>query len=831
MSNFPYDTHYEGLPPKNSGEDRIPADDSMRAMDSTMADSIFHASESPYLYGAMDPNSSRVSLLPNADNPPASPARKHDISYDPSSPMLDYHHVNLDGASVTRNGHALYTTPTSPFGYNDSVDHSESSSIMLQPPHRVLVDDDASKDDGDEVPIETLLDSYMNKPSSEYREGDTFVTNNLHERAGYRDEDSEISDSDSELDPFAWMTMAGVKESDDVIHDPGVASPKSKFEPWRAVFNLGTIFLLVLSILMLFAGYPILHNYTERQNHDQLSHTMGHLQYVAPHFPSGAPLGRINNSKLDREFGSRTQMLIDPDTPRDAYEVTSQYTGDNKKRRLKLVFSDEFNTAGRSFYPGEDPFWEAADLHYWATDNYEWYDPASITTKDGSLRITLDYHPEHNLFFRGGMLQSWNKFCFRNGLIVAKIQMPGFHNVSGLWPAFWLMGNLGRAGYGATLQGTWPYSYDVCDVGTVMNQTLYNSEYPNGFPAMAAELGGAAIFNMKHNSTSISFLPGQKLSRCTCPDEDHPGPFINGEYTGRSAPEIDIFEGQVSQADGVKFGQVSQSFQMAPFNWQYNITWQFGKNASYHFFDNKTGTLLNPYTGEYTQQAMSGAHMTNQGAYQYSANDTDTSVEGNFSEYSLEFRGGPEGYAVWTCDGKPSWELFPKAIYPDPLSKVGHRQFSKEPMYIILNLGISKAFGAVEWETIGKNFPYVMAVDWIRVYQDPDDDEAHIGCDPEDMPTAGYIQRHLEAYTNSNLTYWGGERDKGGYGADWPKNKLYADGCKAKRLKEPGESNPKYRKMAKLVTSDDVTKQPGSEGKWKDVYNVTVAPDAAVKKW
>ena len=30
-----------------------------------------------------------------------------------------------------------------------------------------------------------------------------------------------------------------------------------------------------------------------------------------------------------------------------------------------LVFSDEFNEDGRSFYPGDDPYWEAEDLHYW----------------------------------------------------------------------------------------------------------------------------------------------------------------------------------------------------------------------------------------------------------------------------------------------------------------------------------------------------------------------------------------------------------------------------------------------------------------------------------
>lgn len=40
---------------------------------------------------------------------------------------------------------------------------------------------------------------------------------------------------------------------------------------------------------------------------------------------------------------------------------------------MELVFSDEFNVDGRSFYPGDDPYWEAADLHYWGTVNLEWW--------------------------------------------------------------------------------------------------------------------------------------------------------------------------------------------------------------------------------------------------------------------------------------------------------------------------------------------------------------------------------------------------------------------------------------------------------------------------
>jgi hypothetical protein len=80
----------------------------------------------------------------------------------------------------------------------------------------------------------------------------------------------------------------------------------------------------------------------------------------------------------------------------------------------------------------------------------------------------------------------------------------------------------------------WPYSYDSCDVGTMPNQTL------NGGPPAALANGDP------YNGDVLSYLPGQRLSRCTCKGESHPGPVhSDGTYVGRSAPEIDIFESQV----------------------------------------------------------------------------------------------------------------------------------------------------------------------------------------------------------------------------------------------------------------------------------------------
>lgn len=137
------------------------------------------------------------------------------------------------------------------------------------------------------------------------------------------------------------------------------------------------------------------------------------------------------------------------DTPDWAQTRTSLYDG----KQLQLVFSDEFNTDGRTFYPGDDPYWSAVDLHYWGTNNLEWYDPSSITTKGGALQITLSEKPSHNLNYTGGMMTSWNQFCFTGGYLEVAVTLPGQAGIAGLWPAIWSMGNLGRAGYGASLDG------------------------------------------------------------------------------------------------------------------------------------------------------------------------------------------------------------------------------------------------------------------------------------------------------------------------------------------------------------------------------------------
>ncbi|KAF5314511.1 hypothetical protein D9611_007111 [Ephemerocybe angulata] len=527
--------------------------------------------------------------------------------------------------------------------------------------------------------------------------------------------------------PAQWGTplLIGDPEPDDALHNPD-AQKDAKFDrrcsfSMRGFVNLGFLVVLILGLLMLFAGYPI----------------YSRVRGINMSTQGGFNLGGINATgqipELPGNFG-----LIDRDTPKEAYTIKGYHSGEE----LVLVFSDEFEQEGRTFHPGDDPYWEAADLHYWGTNDLEWYDPEQATTRNGSLEFTLEKVDDptlnHNLNYKSGMLQSWNKFCFTGGLIEVSVRLPGNNNVPGFWPGAWTMGNLGRAAYGASNEGLWPYSYEACDVGTLHNQTWPGTQTP------AAAQGPGD----KGNGNLLSFLPGQRLSACTCPGEPHPGPmYKNGTYVGRSAPEIDIFEASIEKGHGI----VSQSGQWAPFNAQYAI---FNTSGEVEFY-NTSITEYNTYVGGVWQQTTSGVTVTNQQAYELDG--------GQFAKYGFEYKPGyDDAYITWVNDNKPAWTIFQSALRADPLTEISGRAISEEPMYIILNLGFSTNFATIDFDAL--TFPAKMAIDYVRVYQPKN--SIRIGCDPDDHPTAAYIENYKEVYTNPNLTTWAQ------YGQPWPKNKL-----------------------------------------------------------
>lgn len=402
--------------------------------------------------------------------------------------------------------------------------------------------------------------------------------------------------------------------------------------------------------------------------------------------------------------------LIDSDTPQEFYKK-KVHNGDE----WVLTFSDEFNAEGRTFYDGDDQFFQAADLHYDATKDLEWYDPDAVTTANGTLVLRMDAIKNHDLFYRSGMVQSWNRLCFTQGLIVVAAKLPNYGNVSGLWPGLWTLGNLARPGYLATSDGVWPYSYNSCDAGITANQSS-----PDG----------------------ISYLPGQRLNSCTCKGEDHPNAGV-----GRGAPEIDILEGAVDTV--IKVGVASQSLQVAPMD-----VWYM---PDYNFIEiyNHEVTNMNTYAGGPFQQAISAVSTLNTTWYEVGDNS------GHYQEYGFEYlNDDSNGHITWYVGQDATFTL--KSYSLGPNGNVGFRPISKEPMSIIMNLGVSNNWAYIDWPSI--RFPAQMQVDYVRIYQPAD--QISLTCDPAGFPTTNYINSHINAYLNVNLTSWANS------GYKMPRNKL-----------------------------------------------------------
>ncbi|RDB17955.1 Beta-glucan synthesis-associated protein SKN1 [Hypsizygus marmoreus] len=500
---------------------------------------------------------------------------------------------------------------------------------------------------------------------------------------------------------------------DDALHNPDMRDGRrdNSFTMFsgRGWVNAIALFLLIVGLLMLFAGYPVIYHFTH-----------------PPPPITGFNLGGINATGQIPDLPGLPK-LIDPETPSSAL---TRVGSDGKK--YNLVFSDEFNTDGRTFYPGEDAFWEAADLHYWPTGDLEWYDPSAITTQDGKLTITLTEESTHDLNFKSGMLTSWNKLCFNTGYVEMSISMAGSPKAAGLWPGAWSMGNLGRAGYGASTEGMWPYSYDTCDIGTFPNQTNQD-----GTPTA---------------SSGLSFLPGQRLSACTCPGSDHPGPTVS---VGRGVPEIDIIEAQVDT--DLMQGQVSQSFQLAP----YNDNYYFDNSSSATTIFNSDVTKFNSYRGGIFQQSVSAVSYI----------DDENYDNQGYAKYAYEWFSDQnqrsDGYIAWYSQGVPSWTVTAASVGPDPITQVSQRLIPEEPMYLVMNLGLAPGFQKQDYKHL--KFPSTMYIDYVRIYQRQGTKNG-ITCNPPSRPTTDYINRHLQAYSNPNLTTWAQA------GNTFPRNSLY-HGC------------------------------------------------------
>lgn len=250
------------------------------------------------------------------------------------------------------------------------------------------------------------------------------------------------------------------------------------------------------------------------------------------------------------ETRSKIKQWVDPATPEDRWMYTS-----SRGREWELVMSDEFNTKGRAFRPGQDHLWtslEKPDGVNGALEIYSHNMTSTACDDDGTcyffIQVVEDeqdvrvynahrhppaYETAH-FYYRSAMVQSWNKFCFQGGMLEVRAQLPGaVSSHSGnpdlklgkngpattnqyypTWPGIWMMGNLGRAIFSASTNRMWPFSYNKCE--------------PDVFEPS-----------------------NQRISAC----DSNPKHGLNPNQ-GRGAPEIDLFEGSGKL--------ISASLQIAP---------------------------------------------------------------------------------------------------------------------------------------------------------------------------------------------------------------------------------------------------------------------------
>ncbi|KAI3480518.1 hypothetical protein L1887_57366 [Cichorium endivia] len=398
-------------------------------------------------------------------------------------------------------------------------------------------------------------------------------------------------------------------EDDYLYNDKALDKRSGTCISTRGMLNVLTLILLALGLLALFLGYPLV---------VVLSKVFDSID--------------INQRAQSVSLQSHSVVSWIQDTPQSAMRRTSPVDGS----AWHLVFSDEFEQEGRSFWPGDDPYWEAVDLWYWGTGDLEWYSPEAVNTTGGALVISVEERETNNKNFRSGMVQSWNKVCFQGAYYEISARLP--------------------------------------------EATPFPDSHTSTEPDRPKHSTPEALFSASYNN-ELSWLPGMRYTSCNCPGTEHPGP---NHGVARSAPELDILEAKINVAGG--HGETSQSLQMAPFDvdYYYGNSTAAGDIVSGMPTPSSTRTRVVP-----SRRAVSALSQVPDIAY-------ENTVGGRYVtfgvEYSPDWNENGDASVTWYMDGRPMWTLNGQAIGPVPELDVSQRLVPTEPMFMILNVAISESF-------------------------------------------------------------------------------------------------------------------------------------------
>lgn len=126
-----------------------------------------------------------------------------------------------------------------------------------------------------------------------------------------------------------------------------------------------------------------------------------------------------------------------------------------------LLWSDEFDNS--MSYELDEQHWDydlGTGINQWGNGELQTYtrETANVRVENGNLvlqahKLTAE---DGNNVFTSARIKTMGKVAFKYGTLEAKIQMPD--TVSGLWPAFWLMGDVNK---------DWPDNgeIDIAEVG------------------------------------------------------------------------------------------------------------------------------------------------------------------------------------------------------------------------------------------------------------------------------------------------------------------------------------------------------------------------------
>jgi len=484
-----------------------------------------------------------------------------------------------------------------------------------------------------------------------------------------------------------------------------------------------------------------------------------------------------------------------------------------------LVMSDEFNTPNRTFADGHDPIWMALDKpdddsSSVGGGSQHFYNSSFVTTTDdGMLKIstTIDKtewtrfdsakkeYKNEDANFKSGMVQSWEKFCFTGGIVEVDVILPGDPFIGGLWPAIWMLGNLGRATYEASTNNLWPWSFDKCDRDLQPAQLISACNEQNHFGMHPFQGRGATEIDL------LEVMTGYSKDPLEGPDPDMLYPYSDmtlqvapGVTTNRpQCCKLPLYESNVSENGHTKY--------MA--------------NTWYEHLEMHGNTSINPFFyGTYLGKTKPGEPVTRTEAQAFQADAVGVAHQltaAHFKKahtFRVEWQPGPGGRLDWYTKGHKinstlsiegdglgkDWvHVF--GIKDEILKNLTGSQIPIEPSYLILNTAVSSTWGfpADTPENCKKcydcddpkcscNFApgfcqmlretdVAMYIDSIRVYQSRDP-TAHVGanhsvgCDPIEYPTKEWIKGHSYQYMrNSPFSF----EDKG-----HPMKKVQAGGGK-----------------------------------------------------